>query len=119
MKYLKCLLYVFIPIITLTLIANLFYYFNLIGSNTVKYLTLIIPVISLIIGGIYIGKLGTKKGYLEGLKIGGIVILLFLSFSILGLNKDINVKNIIYYIVLLLVSALGGIIGINKKRLNN
>lgn len=119
MKYLKSLLYVLITLLSLTLITNIFYYFNVIGSNTIKYLNLIIPVLSLIVGGIYIGRLGTNKGYLEGLKVGDIVILLFLTFSFLGLNKDINIKNIIYYIVLLLTSAFGGIIGINKKKTNN
>ena len=66
--------------------------------------------------GIYIGNRTNKKGYLEGLKVGIISIIIFLIISYLAFDKVINIKNIIFYFILLISSVLGSMIGINKKK---
>ena len=115
-KYLKALLYIFIPILFFSLILSLLYYFNIISDKSLNILKIITTLISFIIGGIYIGKKSNKKGYLEGLKIGLIIIFLFFTISFLAFDKGMSIKNLIYYLVILATSTTGSMIGINKKK---
>ena len=114
-KYLKGLLYIFIPILIFTLILSIFYYSNIINDKTLNILKLITTSLSMLIGGIYIGRKTEKKGYIEGIKEGLIVVILFFIISFLAFNKGIGLNNFIYYIILLSSSTLGSMIGINKK----
>ena len=74
----------------------------------------IIPLIGIFIGSFLLGKSSSKKGYIEGLKYSAIWIFIFLVFNII-LN-NFNVISIIYYIFLILISMLGSILGINRKK---
>ena len=106
-KYLKTLLYVTIGTFFFNLILTLLYYFNIIGANVNSYLKLIFMAIIMITGGLIIGLKADKKGWLEGIKIGGIVICLMFLVSYLGFDKSLNIKSIIYYVLLILSSMLG------------
>ncbi len=118
LKYLKVLIYILAPVLILNFILSLLYYFNLIGSGIINYLKLFVATISMLIGGIYIGRRTSKNGWLEGLKVGAEVIVLFFIVSYLAFDKGINIKTIIYYFILIAASILGSMIGINKKKLN-
>lgn len=118
LKYLKSLLYILVPVFVLNIIVSLLYYFNLIGNGTINYFKLFIIAISMLISGIYIGSKASKKGWLEGLKIGiGVIIILFI-ISYLAFDQGINTKTLIYYFILLASSMLGSMIGINKRKQN-
>ena len=78
LKYLKVLIYIIVPTIILNIILSVLYYFNLLSSGIINYLKLFIILISMLIGGIYIGKEATKKGWLEGLKVGLEVIIILM-----------------------------------------
>lgn len=119
LKYLKSLLYVFIPIFVFTIIITLLYYFNLLGSTAISYLKLFSILISVLIGGIYIGSKACKKGWLEGIKIGLEVIVLLFLISYLGFDKGLGIKTILYYILILTSSMLGSMIGINRKKIKS
>ncbi len=116
LKYLKALLYVSIPILVFSLILSLLYYFNILTGKSFNILKVITILFSFIIGGIYIGKKANSKGYLEGLKIGLITVILFFLLSYLTFNKEITIKNLIYYLVILTTSTIGSMVGINKKK---
>lgn len=118
LKYLKVLIYILAPVLILNFILSLLYYFNLIGSGIINYLKLFVVTISMLIGGIYIGRRTSKNGWLEGLKVGAEVIVLFFIVSYLAFDKGINIKTIIYYFILIAASILGSMIGINKRKLN-
>lgn len=118
LKYLKALIYIFVLILILCLILSLFDYFNITGSNISNYIKLFIAAVSMLIGGIYIGRNTSKKGWLEGLKIGLLFIVLLFIISYLGFDQGINIKTVIYYFILLISSMLGSMIGINKKKVN-
>lgn len=118
LKYLKVLIYILAPVLILNFILSLLYYFNLIGSGIINYLKLFVVTISMLIGGVYIGRRTSKNGWLEGLKVGAEVIVLFFIVSYLAFDKGINIKTIIYYFILIAASILGSMIGINKKKLN-
>lgn len=118
LKYLKVLIYILVPVLILNFILSLLYYFNLIGGGIINYLKLFVVTISMLIGGIYIGRRTSKNGWLEGLKVGAEVIVLFFIVSYLAFDKGINIKTIIYYFILIATSILGSMIGINKRKLN-
>lgn len=114
-KYLYSLLYILIGILLFSIIITILNYFNLIDTNTLKYFKLIAIILPSFIGGIYIGKRAEKLGYLEGLKIGAVVVVIIALLNYLGFNSDFSISSILYYIIILISSVLGSIIGINKK----
>lgn len=90
---------------------------NLIGVNyTITNLLLFIfNVIAFFIFGASTGKTATSKGYLSGLKQGGILLVLLIIISLITTRNIFSISTLIYYIILLLVSVMGGMFGINKK----
>ncbi len=100
----------------LVFLITLFYYFDVFSNNIYNIFKFIIPSLTLLISTILFGKQAEKKGWLEGIKIGGVVILLFLTLSSLVNGSDFSLRMMIYYIILLLISAVGGMIGINRKK---
>lgn len=114
-KYLMSLLYIFVPIILFTIIITLLNYFDIINYSILKYLSVLFMIISFLIGGIYIGKKTDEKGWLEGIKVGGISIIILLLFTLIFYGKFLNFERILYYIILITSSMFGSSIGINKK----
>ena len=75
---------------------------------------LIIPILSLFFTTIAFSKKAINKGYLEGLKIGCLNIIVFIIITSLT-KQGFSLRMTIYFIILLITSALGGMIGINQK----
>lgn len=108
-------LYILGLILILTFLVTLLNYFNIIGSKTVAILEILIFVIAVFIGGIVIGKKSNKKGWLEGLKLSGIFLIILIIFNYLGLGHSFEIKDLIFYLILIGSSTFGGMVGINKK----
>lgn len=113
-NYLKSMIYTLSIILIGTVIVTLLNYFNIISGILVKIITLIIPILGIFIGSFLIGKKSTQKGYIEGLKYGIFWILILLIINLI--TKNFSLTSIIYYITLLLTSALAGVLGINRKK---
>ncbi len=112
--YLKELGYYTIFLILLIFITSLL---NLLGLSTsiTNLLIFIFNVLSFLIFGYRSGKKVNSKGYIAGLKISGLFILLIVIVNII-INKDIfKLTTFIYYIILLITGLFGGMLGINKK----
>lgn len=120
MNYLKKLgfsfAYIILSIFVLTLLITVFSYFNIISDKTVSIFKIAIPIISLFIGGFYMGKRSKKSGYIEGLKLGFAFSIFLLIFNFLAFNNSFKVKYILFYIILIATSILGSMIGINRKK---
>lgn len=120
MNYLKRIgkgyIYTFSILIILTFIFSCLYYINFIGNKVLTVIKIIIPIISLFIGAKIVGKQSTKKGWLEGIKYGAIFILFLLLFNYLALRNNLEVKSIIYYLILLASSVFGGMLGISVDK---
>ena len=118
MKYLKRLLKAFlfagISTLVLTFLFTLLNYFGLIGSSVMTVIKIIIPLFSIALGGFILGKGALKNGWMEGLKIGLIIILLILIFNLIFLGVD--VKDFIFYAALLISSMFGSMLGINTNK---
>ena len=95
-KHLKALIYSFGTLIVLTFIF-------------------IIPIISYFIAGFIMGKNSSKKGYLNGLSIGAIIVFIFLMISLI-FKCSIGIKTIIFYLLYLISSIAGSMIGIMSKK---
>lgn len=96
-----------------TFIITLFHYFNFLPTSVITVMKLIIPIVSFFIGGFLISKNSREKGWLEGLKCGGLFLVFMLLFSFLILKKSFMVTDLIYYLILLVGSVFGGMVGIN------
>lgn len=113
-NYLKSSLYTLSIMVICTIIVTLLNYFKIINGTPLNIIHYIIPIISVMIGSFILGKTSSKKGYIEGLKYSGIWSTLFLIINIL--IKELNISSIIFFIILILLSMLSSILGINRKR---
>lgn len=115
MKYLKSFAIVLLSTILVNILFSSLCYFNIIGNNTNSVLKLLSILIFCFISGLYIGSKSINNGYLEGIKVGSIIILFMILLSYLGFNNNFNIIKLICYVLILLVTVIGSIIGINKK----
>lgn len=113
-NYLKSFIWSTCIFILSIIILTILNYFNILNSNIIKILELFIPPISIFIGGYKIGKITNQKGYIEGLKYGGIWITIFLIFNLI--TKNITIIGILYLLLMILISIFASILGINKRK---
>ena len=112
-KLLKPLIYTFSILIIGSIITTLFSYLS--EGIIYKTIKILIPIIALFIGGILIGKNSKTKGWFEGIKYGGIVIVILLILGLFFPNNSFEIKRIIYYIILIFMATFGSMLGINKN----
>ena len=116
-KYLISYAYTLGIIIVGTFIITLLNYFNLLSSNIANTLILIIVIASIFVGSFLLGKKSNKKGYLEGIKYSAIFILLLVIINLLFV-KVFEIKSLIYFLIIVVSSTFGSMLGINKKGTN-
>lgn len=119
LKYLKALLYMLISVFIFSFILSTLNYFDIIGTGIMNVFQLITMVISMLIGGVYIGKNSSNKGYLQGLKIGGITLAILFLLNYLGFGNGLSVGIILFYLIVLVSIVIGSVIGINRNKQNN
>lgn len=108
-NYLKSYIYLFGSITILTIIFSLLNYFFIFPTKVIKIL---IPIISILISTIILGKNTKSKAYLEGLKFTSIYVLISIIISIIT-NNPFKFKLIICYLLQILSGIVGSTIGIN------
>lgn len=120
MKYLKKLVFSFLyilgTILISTFIITLLNYFNIISDKIISIFKILIPIISMFIGGFYIGIHSNNKGYLEGLKLGSLFSIFLLIFNFLALSNSFKLKYLLFYLIILVSCILGSMIGINIRK---
>ena len=109
---LKLTIYILI-ITTFQSILNLIFNINNVINSFIS-LTLLCSYI--LITNIYTGKTLTDKAYKTGFKNGLITIGTLLILSLLSFSFTFNLETLLYYLIIIFISILGCIIGINKKR---
>ena len=115
-KLLKFMGEFFILLLIGALIFTLLDYFSLINIKIVSILKFIYPLFGLFLISYRLGRCSFKKGYIEGLKMGGMIIFIFTIFTLLF--SKYQIKILLYDMILLLTSTLGSMIGINRKKNN-
>ena len=112
-NFLKAILIILGLLLFFTIIFNILYYFDLLSNNTLKYGKMLTSVLSFFLGGLFIGKHSSNKGYINGLILSLIIVIIFLLFGIIFNN--INISRIIYYLIMSICITFGAMIGISKK----
>lgn len=119
-NYLKNLgisfLYTLVILLICTFLTTVLNYFNIMGGKTLSIFKIIILVLSLFSGGFVIGKKSNNKGWLEGLKYGLFILVISFIFNYLAFDKSFELKNILYYTIILISCIFGSIIGINIRK---
>lgn len=105
-------------ILILNLIVTLLNYINIINLKFINIFSFIIPFISCFLSSIYLGKKSNNKGYIEGIKLGLIINIIFISINFILFNSGFKINNIIIYIIITISSILGSMVGINLKKNN-
>lgn len=113
-KYLLSILITFLSIFLTLLLTTTLYYFNIISPTTYNILKIIFLLLSIFINSFILGKKALKKGYLEGIKLSLPIILLFLLTTLL--TKTFTFKVLLYYLIILITSSFGSMVGISRKK---
>ncbi len=102
-------------------IAFLMSLLNLIGvSNQITNIILFISnLIIFTLYGYLQGLKTNKKGFIEGLLIGGLLISILFVITLIFFIKSIRIGTLFYYLILLFCSMVGATIGKNKKAETN
>ena len=95
-----------------TFLITILNYFNIINPIFTNILNIIIPIVSLFIGGLLIGRESNNKGYLEGIKFGSIYALFIILYNILMVNSKFNFKIILLCIISNFPPATGAVVNI-------
>jgi len=106
-------------LLILTFVVTLFNYIGFFSLSVVKIFRYITPFLSFFIGGVLLGKQSMNNGWLEGLKLGLISIVLLFCFNFLALSQGYSISNLILYMIVLVGNILGSMIGINMKKEQN
>lgn len=122
MNYLKkigiSILYSIVFLILMTFLTTVFNYFNIINYKVVNVLKIIILITSFFIGGFLMGKKSLKKGWLEGLKFSIILLIMIFLINLILFDNSFKLNDLIYYLIIVLSSIFGSVIGINKNLTN-
>lgn len=87
-----------------------------IPNKTNQIISLILLSLYTLITNIKLGKKTTDKAYKTGLKNGLITSISLIILSLITFNFTFNIKTLLFHIIIIFISILGCIIGINKKR---
>jgi len=85
-------------------------YLNILSGKGITIINLIIPIVSIFIGAFYFKN---KKGWLDGLCFGSMILILLLLINVI-IYDCFFTKSLIYYSILLFTSILGS--SMNKKK---
>jgi len=113
-KYVKSLIIFLSSIVIIPIFLTIF---NLFKIETNKIIVIIIGAILMFIIGLLMGKKSESRGYLNGLLLSVISILILVLLSLI-FRFSLNINSLIYYVILILSTVIGSVLGINKKAKN-
>jgi len=105
----------FVLVLVLTFILTVFNYFDFINNGFFVFFLIFNLVVSIFVGGFIIGKKSNKKGYLEGLKFGFAMCFILFLLNYLGFEKSMNLKFVVFNLIILVCSMFGGMVGISFR----
>lgn len=114
-RYIRTAIILLISLLALIFIINTLYYFDIFSLKVSNIVRFIFSILILFFTGKVLGRRVSKNGYLEGVKLGGFIVLLFFSLSLLFRTK-MSINLAIYYLILFMSSVVGSMRGINTKK---
>ena len=113
-KYIKPLAVFISSLIIFPVVLTLL---NLFKLETNKTIIIITYSIIMFIIGVILGRFSNKRGYLKGLLFSTICIFLLIILSLI-FRFSLNINSIVYYVILVIATIFGSMLGINKKSRN-
>lgn len=113
-RYFKSIIRTLFMIVFFSFFLTFLYYSDWISQNTFSFLQFFGFLFILFWNSYCLGKKSSKKGYMEGIKYGMIIIISFLIPTIL--YSKYQWKIIFYYSLILFTTIIGSVFGINKKK---
>lgn len=114
-NYIKSYIYIIGIILISLIIFTILNYFNVLNGNYFIILIFLSAFISFFVGGFLVGIKADKNGWVSGIKLSTILVLLFLILSLI-FKLPIKFEGIIYYLLLIASTTAGSMVGINKKK---
>ena len=116
-KILKAIKTFAIFILLEILISFIMGLFNLIGMNSSlsKIIILVVNLAIFFFFGFQKGKITNKKGFLEGIITGSIMITLLFIITLIFFHSNLSLASLFYYSSLFFITIIGSTIGKNKK----
>lgn len=118
-KYLFPIAYTILIILVGCLITSILYYFNITSDKLNAVFLYVTSILAMFIGTIKLGKNLKYKGIISGLIYFSFWFVIMLFLSLVFFKTDFSIKNVIYYLVLLIFSILGGVLGKNMQEENS
>lgn len=121
-SYLIAIIYGWITILAIILISSMFLSvlirFTSISEFTLSYLTLIIGLLTLFVGGSVTGLKGKQKGWMLGTLtgIGFTLLVVIIQYTIY--QEFFSFQQLIYHLTYILAAIVGSIIGVNLVNTN-
>ncbi|HBI03503.1 MAG TPA: TIGR04086 family membrane protein [Paenibacillaceae bacterium] len=109
-------IYTLIIVLIGALITSLILSFTSVKETALPSFIYLINVLALFIGGFVSGKKEGRKGWYYGGLVGLAYYLIVLLLLFLGFNTDLSIKHLYNLLGSFLISAFGGIIGINVSQ---
>lgn len=103
-------------LVVLTFILTIFNYFDIINGGLFIFFMIFNLVFSVFVGAFLMGKHYKNNGWFEGLKYGFIFLLFVSLLDYFGLSFKFNLKFLMFSLILLITSILGGMVGINFRK---
>ena len=85
-----------------------------VSKSITNIISIICSILLFIVIGYSSGKKCEKKGYIEGIKQGFILILILMVLGLITFT--FSFKTVLYYAILILSSTFGAMLGINQKK---
>ncbi len=117
LKVLSYLKYIGIFILFIVGIAIVTSLINLTGfkPNLINKLAVILTALSFFIISALASKNIAEKGYILGIKLGLLFVILMILINLIFFKSGFNIDRFIYYTILIISSILGGSFGKNLK----
>ena len=116
MKYIKSIIFFISLVLILNLVTSILYYFNLTNDNSNHILKIINFIIIYLLTGLYIGKYSKSKGWLDGIKMSLIIILLSIIFILIIPSTKFTLYTFIFYLILTLLIIIGSQLSIKLRK---
>ena len=114
LHYLKYIGLYFLILIIITILISLINLTN-INTNLITKIGIILSALSFFIVSAKASNDFNEKGYLLGLKLGLILIITLVIINLIIFHSSFKIDRLIYYVILLASSLLGGSFGKNIK----
>lgn len=102
-----------------SLVIALFVNFMDFSKSGFQWLSFIISVLILMVGGFIGGRKTEEKGWLTGAIVGVIYIIGIMLYQFLAQNAWIYSNQTLYFLIFVVAAVVGGMFGVNFKKTTN